>query len=357
MPYRLLHSRVVRIVKRAGKMQALEPARAQGVSAMLELLLEDPAHGFSLGVQGALAEFMRGPREALKHCRQGSWCGRVTRRGAIAVDCGQPLRICARECFSSGSGGWRQALALCLDANQARRAARRVVTELGPDHNALISPAGEPRLFDLGLGIAHVDVCISTTDENLIERLRFHQGEALLAPGSSLVAELVRHSPRRVFLTTASRIEVDTPIPLEHSVVGPHTHLLPKRLGRPEPNACCPGPGLLSILNIHPAHPCHDQQGRAIRFEARRHAQFQALLRRYGAADYVAYKQQALELLAAGAEPGRLPVARNRQQRTAARLALRQAVAQNQLPQAVLARWRRRLEPAARQTDSDRSPG
>ena len=329
------------------------PAATGTLTELISLLLDDPAHAFSLGVQGALAEFMRSADEPCEKRAHAPWRRLVTRRGAIAIDCSKPLVVSVREFFSRGPGGWRQALDLCLATPLAVRAGRGVVTELGPDGGpdggALICPEPDARLFDLGLGIAHVDVCISSSDADLLKLLRKYQGQPLFTPGSELPAAMVRASPRRVFISAASRIEVDTPIPLDRSPQGPHTHLLPERLGRPETSACCDGIDQVCVLNIHPAHPCRDLQGGAVDFNAHQHVQFQTLLRRFGARDYVEYKQQVVALLESGAGPERLPKAANRTQRTAARLALRQAIAADSLPRDLLAHWRSTLEPAGQQ--------
>ncbi len=305
-------------------------------------LLEDPVHAFSLGVQGALAEFMRDEIEAGESLQRGHWRGWVSRRGAIAVDCAAPLEITAWENPGSAAGGWGQHLGLCLQAPAALGAARQGITELGADTLALMPGADSQRLFDLGLGIPHVDVCVGTADKRLIALLRDHAGAALFEADSRLGAQLLRISPRRVFITAVSRIEVATPIPLDHSPAGPHTHLLPGRLGRPDPDACCDGPQQYCMLNIHPAHPCHDLQGREIPFDARRHAGFQALLGRYGDSDYLESKHQAWKLIESAADPGSLP----RPFRRAACLALRQGAAAGSLAPDLQQRWQALLEAA-----------
>ena len=314
------------------------------LQSVLSPLFSDPAHAYSLGVQGALAEFMRQPDEPCEYHVIGTQNRLVSERGALSVNSKSPLKLYAGEFYSNGSGGWRQALGLYQSAGISIRAGRRVITDLGQDHEALIADGHGAQLFDLGLGIAHVDVCISSRDSAFIKLMQAHTGEVLFTPGSPLLGEILKVSPRRVFLCAAARLEVNTPIPLEHSPHGPHTHLLVERLGLPEANVCCTSPDQLCMLNIHPAHPCRNLFGVENAFDERRHRSFQALLAQYGPPEYVEFKRHVLEVLNNEGSPERMLPMTNKTQRMAARLTVRQAIAEDSIPRDLLERWSSVLE-------------
>ena len=315
------------------------------LQSVLGPLLVDPAHAYSLGVQGALAEFMRQPDEACEYQVTGTQNRLVSERGALSINSQSPLKLYAGEFYSNGSGGWRQALGLYQSAGVSIRAGRKVITDLGQDHEALTADGYGAQLFDLGLGIAHVDVCISSCDSAFIKLMQAHTGKALFTPGSPLLGEILKVSPRRIFLCAAARLEVNTPIPLEHSPLGPHTHLLADRLGLPESNACCTSPDQLCMLHIHPAHPCRDLFGVENPFDERKHRSFQTLLDQYGPPEYVEFKRHVLEILNNEGSPERMMPMTNKTQRMAARLTVRQTIAEDCIPRDLLNRWSSVLEP------------
>jgi hypothetical protein len=63
---------------------------------------------------------------------------------------------------------WRQAVAFCVPDATARRAGRTVVTELGPDIDALRPADTGAVLMDLGLGVPTADVCVRTRDQDVL---------------------------------------------------------------------------------------------------------------------------------------------------------------------------------------------
>lgn len=321
------------------------------LQSVLVPLLEDPAHAYSLGVQGALAEFMRQPDEPCEYQVSGTENRLVSERGALSINTKSPLKLYAGEFYSNGSGGWRQALGLYQSAGVAIRVGRKVITDLGRDHEALIADGHGAQLFDLGLGIAHVDVCISSRDPAFIKLMQAHTGEVLFTPGSALLGEILKVSPRRIFLCAAARLEVNTPIPLDRSPHGPHTHLLADRLGLPEVNTCCTSPEQLCMLSIHPAHPCRDLFGVEHSFDAHRHSSFQTLLDQYGPAQYVEFKRHVLANLKTEGLPEHIMPLTTKTQRMAARLTVRQAIAEDHLPRDLLDRWSTVLESSASKGD------
>lgn len=249
------------------------------VESLLRDHCADPACAWSLGAYGAVASFTRDPAESVR-CDAGGRIGLATPRGAIAVTAPPDLVPFAYE--TGFSGGWSQAVALCLPEAGCALGRRTVLTELGPDESAVRAEDRGAILFDLGLGLRAIDACVRVTDPGLIARLRAGCGQALFAPGHAIGADLVAAGPHRVFLARFGRIEVYTPIPLPGSVLapGPHTHILPRllRLGRTHA-ATAPIPaGLVPCAALHPAHPGRHPDG----FHCARHAAFGRLLDTWG---------------------------------------------------------------------------
>jgi hypothetical protein len=275
------------------------------VDSILRDFLADVGSGWSLGVAGALAEFARDPAEPAV---RGPGLSVTTARGGIAIAPRPGLRLTAAETPVPGPRGWRQSVSLCLPRPDARMAARPALTELGPDP-ASLSPTGAAGvLFDLGLGIEHVDACVRVQDAELLEMLRRACGQPLFQARSELVHLLVARGPDRVFFSRLGRIEVSQPIPRDASPDGPHTHLLPALM---EPGAP-PGPGrrhpenLRVCMELHPAHPLVDAQGRPRPFDAHAHARFQSLLGRVGDPARLRAKRRLLERLERGEDAASL---------------------------------------------------
>lgn len=284
-------------------------------------LLDEHETGFGIGILGAIGEFIRDPGEAM----QATALSRVTARGGIAIRLDHPMpRLIAWEEVSTDPRLWKQAAALILPEAAADIGGSPVVTELGPDTQALRGEDRAAILFDMGMGFPHLQACVRTADPALIETLRRGCGMPLLGQGNPAGMAIVMHSPHRVFVSKLARIEVYQPIPPPdgRSPEGPHTHLLPKLLATRRAHAATsPIPeGWVSLLDIFPAHPLRTPMLAPRAFDAARHAAFQALLARFGLPGMLAAKQEAR---ATGAEAGE-----DRFTRAAARVALRQMEAE-----------------------------
>jgi hypothetical protein len=163
--------------------------------------------------------------------------------GLAGAETRGPTRLSAERRVARGErrrhDRCNHALAFCLPLPSARRGARTVITELGPDPEPLRDPDRAGVLFDLGLGTPTVDVCVRSSDPDLVHELRAACGAALFGSASWLVGRLVAAGPHRVFLTACGRVEVYAAIPPPEgrSPDGPHTHLLPEilRAGRTHP--------------------------------------------------------------------------------------------------------------------------
>jgi hypothetical protein len=196
--------------------------------------LARPDIGWSMGVLGAIAEFVRDADEPAER-RPGEV---VTARGGIRLTPQPGLRAVAHTSSDDPDHRQRRTISLCLPAAQAHRTARRVLTVLGADAEPLRAADRHALLVDLGLGLPTLDVCVRVDDPGLLDVLVGGDGQPFLADAAVAIA-VVAASPPRVFCTALGRIEVYTPIPTPdgRSPDGPHTHLLPHLLqpGRSAP--------------------------------------------------------------------------------------------------------------------------
>ncbi|ALJ37851.1 hypothetical protein D9623_27260 (plasmid) [Azospirillum brasilense] len=197
------------------------------LTSLLRNALNDPATGWSLGAFGAIAEFIRDPDEPATLRDDGPELEARTARGGLRL---RPTPAIRAVPYRTRSGSL--AVALCLPRHVGAMNRRGVVTELGPDREAIAEADRDALLFDLGLGVFQTDVCVRSSDPVTIARLRAVAGTELLAPGNPLPPDLPALSPDRVFIGPFGRIEVSQPIPPPdgRSPEGPHTHVLPKLL-------------------------------------------------------------------------------------------------------------------------------
>jgi hypothetical protein len=264
------------------------------------LLLEhlyDPASSWSVGRFGAIAEFHRGEGEAVE-LAPGPAISAATDRGAIRIDPLPQIRPIAYETISTCIESWGQGVALCLPYDFARMSGRVVVTEVGPDLEAVRPQDREALLFDLGLGGSQADVCVRSADPETIALLRSACGKPMFSPDHELLRWLPELSPHRVFCCRTGRIEVYQPIPAPGGKTpdGPHTHVLPKLLamGRDQ-SATVPIPeGWLAGMTLYPAHPLFESCGSPTSFDDVRYEAFQSLMKRYGDPSLMAGKLAAL---------------------------------------------------------------
>jgi hypothetical protein len=201
--------------------------------------LNDIAAGWAIGGNGAVAEFSRdaGERAEVALAERGGLV--ATARGAIRI--ALPSGATARP--ASGEHGVPvKAVGITLMDNDGFGAA--VLTELGPDRDAIRREDRDAILFDLGVGIPHISFCARTRDATLIAALRAQAGKPVWPAAGAILAA----SPHRISRSGAGRIEVFQPIPTGPDAatpLGPHTHLLPHLLGTP---------GTRHAIDIYPAY-------------------------------------------------------------------------------------------------------
>ena len=305
--------------------------------------LADPAGAWSIGASGVLAEFMR---DAGEPCERDGF-QLVTARGAVRVDPSADLSGFAYEVLSAQPGLWHHGVLFSRPAAAAALPVRTVITELGPDRDAIGDADRAAVLFDLGLGSGAFAFCVRTSDVALLRTLRRAAGRRFLAAGRDLATTLVAASPHRVAISRVARIEVYQSIAAEGGATpsGPHTHLMP-RLLRPARGASANiplAPGRMPGLTLYPPHPAKDAAGVRKPFSHAEHAAFQRMLAAFGDPVSVAAKTDLAAALERGERSSdwRTPGTRNARQ--ACRIALRQLRLAG-APAAALAEWARAVD-------------
>ena len=184
--------------------------------------------GWSMGVQGALAEFAVVENRAEVR-RAGRTVEAFTTGGGLRLTVSDATSAFAATRPHRADGPGTIYLAV---PRRGLSAPAPGVAMAGADRAALRPEDADDVLVDLAVGHAAAAFCVRTGDAVLADRLRAVEGatwrEALDRAGPAVVAA----SPHRVVTTPLGRVEVWAPIPPVQgaSPEGPHTHLLPALL-------------------------------------------------------------------------------------------------------------------------------
>lgn len=330
----------------------------------LAAALRDWRAGWSVGSFGAIAEFHQDPDEPTD-VDAPERLTRATARGAIRIARLEGVVPVAYETLSPRPHRWSHGVALCLPEPRAARPERRaVLTELGPDEDAVRPQDRGAVLFDMGLDQPQIDFCVRTRDPALLETLRACAGRSLFEPDCPAMPAILSAHPHRVAVSNIGRAEVYQPIGGPDtggvSPPGPHTHVLPKllRSGRTH-SANTPIPeGWTPCAMLHPANPVIGPLGEDQPFDATAFSAFERLLDAWGPQEHVDVKRDARRRLEAGASPSALAEPDSRRARSALRLALRQQArraehAGDAAQLAQITAWRARFDAQAIQDDGD----
>jgi hypothetical protein len=300
-----------------------------GATDFLDLLagqLADAETAWSVGTFGAIAEFTRNTDEVATTIRNGEGVTVVTARGGICIRARRGLRAIASESLTSSA--WNQRVALCLPEAACAMSSRTVLTEVGPDSDALREEDRSAVLFDLGLGALQIDACVRSADPEVVAALRGWVGRPLFATDNGAMRMIFASNPHRVFTSLIGRVEVFQPIPPPDgkSPDGPHTHVVPKLLRSGRSHAATePLPvGWIPCAHFYPPNPLRDGNGHCRPFRRDCHEAFQILLSRYGDPRLLAIKLRVAEAVRAGEQPSTTQLCDDRHGRAALRVALRQ---------------------------------
>ena len=227
---------------------ALDP---DGIAEWVHALLIRAAGGWSMGVQGALAEFTvaAGDPEAVT-------VERPSRRTVEALTTGGGLRLAIpdeTQAFTTGDTVYFAVPRGTLPSPATG------VTITDADPGALRPGDRHDLVADLAVGHPAAAFCVRTGDAELGKRLWAVKGAAWPDALTALGPDLVATSPHRIVTTPLGRIEVYGPIPTDGgaSPEGPHTHLLPAflRTGRELPA------GVSLPADLAPAAAFHRRPG------------------------------------------------------------------------------------------------
>jgi len=258
---------------------------SRSLRATLRAHMNQRTSSWSIGGYGAIAEFHWLPDDhpgGISKILQV-----VTGAGALSLELRDGIIPHAYQTLSRHPDRWLQGFSLCLPWRHARRGARAVLTELGPDRHAIRPGDGGAVLFDLGLGLPHVDACVRSDSPELLKILRACCGQPLLAPGNRVLSALKEASPHRVFISQLGRVEVYQPIgdSAHHPAtpLGPHTHVLPRllRAGRARAEDNDAPAYHRACATLYPKHPLMDNLGNRTAYDRGAHARFTALMERW----------------------------------------------------------------------------
>ncbi len=326
---------------------------ADDVANLVARQLSLASTSWSIGVLGALAEFHRDDAETC--AGDGASCV-VTPRGALRLELPAATRAIAYEMLAANPESWHQGVALCLPHDACAMRRRRVITELGPDRDAIRPADRGAILFDLGLGSEYCDFHVRASDPQHIARLREGVGMSVFDPRHKLFDDIPHMSPHRVFVSRLGRVEVYQRIGAPDGVTpdGPHTHVLPKllRCNRTH-SANIPLPaGSIPCVTLYPANPVRDDHGLPKPFDAAQYHAFQSLLATYGEPGSINIKHAIWQAVRSGAAPDALGNLSARRHRIARRIALRQMLYSDGASP-LLAAWRAAFDPPARNASHD----
>ncbi|MDQ1507798.1 MAG: hypothetical protein QOD57_5525 [Actinomycetota bacterium] len=193
-----------------------------GIADLVERSLLEGVGGWSMGVQGALAEFVIVAGERVDVRRRGRTVEARTAGGGIRLTISDQTLA-----YGKGSG------TVTLAVPRATLPAPSLRVTVAPADPGALRPEDVPAvLVDLAVGHSAAAFCVRTPDPALVARLRAVEGltwqDALDEVGHLVVAT----SPQRVVTAPLGRIEVYNPIPAQWdtSPEGCHTHLLPALL-------------------------------------------------------------------------------------------------------------------------------
>ena len=142
------------------------------VSSFVEEYLRSSVHSWSIGVSGAIGEFMYDDGEEVEFRFDDSQLSVITPRGALQIRLDPDIKCVAYEEVSSCTKSWSQNVVFCIPDDKAKLNKNNVLTHLGLDAYALINSSKHKHLFDLGVDSAYMQFCVRSGDKRLVNILK-----------------------------------------------------------------------------------------------------------------------------------------------------------------------------------------
>jgi hypothetical protein len=264
------------------------------VQSLLEEHLRSSEHSWSIGISGAIGEFMYDENEEIELQVSEDEISVLTERGAMSIKLGADIKCLAYEEMSSCTRSWSQSVVFCIPEEQAKLRGNNVLTDLGIDKNSVNALSRGKQLFDLGLDSEKLQFCIRTDNEEFLKILEENYGRSIFDGDNPVTAAVLEHSPARVVISALGRIEIETRIPTTASetLSGPHTHLLPGLLKAKRDAGVDLPSGYVEVLSLYPEHPAFDKYGESRSFNKMAHDKFQNLLGQIGPEGYTGEKSR-----------------------------------------------------------------
>ncbi len=275
-------------------------------------LMHDGQADWMMSVPGLAAEYRPISSEEIILAATDELC-LVTVGGGIRIELKADVKIQAWESLSKSPRQWLHGLYLTLPKSAAAMAERKRITCLGPDNSALLANDRGRMIFDLGLNVPHLDICLRSDNADFVAAMKMLDGQILNWRDQNFLNLLLDSQPARVFMSRLGRIEIyqDIPPPNGRTPAGSHTHFLPKLRVK---NNSANNSAFLSddddaILQVTPPHPTLDRMANPQTFNRAAHEAFQELLFRFGDPDYCAAKSERIAALEASRQKGNFPPA------------------------------------------------
>ncbi len=308
------------------------------LSNVLEKFLRDSATSWSVGTFGAMAEFFHDAQTKVNST--SDILSAHNSLGTIQIDTNKALRLIPYEGLSKLEGAWTQGVLVCMPIELATMENRTGLYELSSKNTSA-------QIFDLGLGVEHLDVCIQTDNSNLISVLRSHIGSNIFEPKLRLVEAIQAVSPTRIFRSKAASIHVYSAIPAtgDETPLGPHTHLSEKLLSHNQTQAATvPVPdNWVPVLAFFPPNPIRDRTGTVREFDMQAFIQFQDFLEQFGPDPLFQIKSKFIQAMKTNMGPNDYLIPKSKAERTVLRVAIRQRH-HSHGPSVLLDKWKAAYE-------------